>query len=180
MYSKDRHCSYCGCAFPVAAGWPRQCLQCGHTSYRNPLPVAVLVLPVEQGVIGVRRGIAPRLGQIALPGGFIEVGESWQQAAVRELYEETGIRIAAEQVQLLALHSAPDGTLLAFGLAPHMALAELPPFVATAESAERVVITPGQTLAFPLHTQVLAQYWQPASMTMPATNPDATLGIHQD
>jgi 8-oxo-dGTP diphosphatase len=43
-------------------------------------------------VLLVRRGISPFEGQYAIPGGFIHENESLEEAAVRELYEETGVR----------------------------------------------------------------------------------------
>jgi 8-oxo-dGTP diphosphatase len=43
-------------------------------------------------VLLVRRGIPPFEGQYAIPGGFIHENESLEEAAVRELYEETGVR----------------------------------------------------------------------------------------
>ena len=46
-------------------------------------------------VLLVRRGKAPALNQWAIPGGRVHLGESLQQAAEREILEETGIRIAA-------------------------------------------------------------------------------------
>lgn len=68
------HCSYCGHRFPAGADWPRQCGCCANVSYRNPLPVAVLAVPVEDlGVVMVRRK-APPVG-LALPSGYIEYGE---------------------------------------------------------------------------------------------------------
>lgn len=159
---KDSHCSHCGQAFAADQSWPRLCAYCGNMTYRNPLPVAVLVLPVEgagrRGVLTVRRAIAPRAGQLALPGGFIEVGESWQAAAARELREEANLIIAPESIRPFAVHSAPDGTLLVFGLAAAIALERLTPFTPTAEASERVVITEPIELAFPLHTRVVADY----------------------
>ena len=40
-------CSFCGMRFPEDAGRPRCCPACGNTTYRNPLPVAVALVPVE-------------------------------------------------------------------------------------------------------------------------------------
>ncbi len=114
MLKKNSHCSFCGHAFADDAAWPRTCSQCKNTSYINPLPVAVTVLPVQSdagiGVLCVRRTIEPRRGQLALPGGYIEMGESWQAACVRELREEAEIEIDAATITLFAAHSAPDGT----------------------------------------------------------------------
>ena len=158
MAAAFSHCSFCGHAFPDGAPWPRTCTACGNLAYRNPLPVAVLVLPVEGGgVVCVRRATGAR--GLALPGGFIELGESWQQAAAREAAEETGARVDPDAVDLLAVRSAPDGTLLIFGIAPPVAAAQLESFTPSAEVAGlEVVHGPRDDLAFPLHAEVLAAY----------------------
>ena len=98
------HCSFCGHRFPGGVGWPRTCEACANVSYRNPLPVAVLVLPVEDdGVLLVRR-VGPPAG-LALPSGFIEYGERWQDAAAREVADETGVRIDPAAVRELRVRS---------------------------------------------------------------------------
>jgi NADH pyrophosphatase NudC (nudix superfamily) len=76
MVQKHSHCSYCGHPFGVDQLWPRRCPQCEQTSFRNPLPVAVVLVPVDGGVLTVRRTIEPKFGWLALPGGYIEVGET--------------------------------------------------------------------------------------------------------
>ena len=153
------HCSFCGHRFPDGAPWPRMCASCRNVSYRNPLPVAVLVLPVAgDGVVCVRRATGAR--GLALPGGFIELGESWQEAAAREAAEETGVRVAPAEIDLLAVRSAPDGTLLIFGVAPRVEEAALERFATSGEvSAVEVVDGPRDDLAFPLHAEVLAGYF---------------------
>lgn len=128
-------------------------------AYRNPLPVSVVLLPVADGLLVVRRAIEPARGQLALPGGFIEIPESWQEAGARELFEETGIRIDPQSLKLFDVHSAPDGTLLVFGLAPRHEQ-PLPSFEPGAESSERLVIYQAQPLAFSLHTRVVRDYFQ--------------------
>ena len=160
MFSKNAYCSTCGTRFPVEVGWPRSCSHCGDVSYRNPLPVAVLLLPVGAGVLVVRRAIEPRLGQLALPGGYIEVGESWQAAAARELYEEAGVVVDAAAITEYRVRSAPDGTVLIFGLAPHIPAHALPPFIPTPECSERIILTQPEPLAFPLHTAIITEFLQ--------------------
>jgi len=62
-----------------------------------PLPrVAVgAVVIKERAVLLVKRGKAPSGGKWAIPGGSVELGETLQQAAEREIFEETNIRITA-------------------------------------------------------------------------------------
>jgi 8-oxo-dGTP diphosphatase len=64
-----------------------------------PVPcvaVGALVIKAE-AVLLVKRGKAPSEGKWAIPGGSVELGETLQQAAEREIFEETGIRIRAAE-----------------------------------------------------------------------------------
>src|SRR5688572_992089 len=98
MHKRNSHCSYCGQPYTAEQSWPRQCAGCNNISYLNPTPVAVVLLPVDGGLLTIRRSIEPKKGMLALPGGFINYGESWQQGGARELYEETGIQIDAAEI----------------------------------------------------------------------------------
>jgi ADP-ribose pyrophosphatase YjhB (NUDIX family) len=81
------------------------CPQCGllFTRYRNPVPaVDIIVEFKDQGLILIERQHPPY--GWAFPGGFVEYGESLEEAAVREAREETGL-----EVRLLGqLHSYSD------------------------------------------------------------------------
>ena len=158
--AKDSHCSYCGALFSDALPWPRRCPECQNVSYQNPLPVSVVLLPVGDGLLLVRRTNEPGRGKLGLPGGFIGLGESWQEAGARELDEETGIHLDPGGLRLFDTVSAPDGTLLVFGLAPLMAEAQLPPFVPTNETSETVIARRSMTLAFSTHTDMMARYFE--------------------
>jgi ADP-ribose pyrophosphatase YjhB (NUDIX family) len=162
-WAKNSYCCYCGALFAREQPWPRTCARCANTSFLNPLPVAVLLLPLRTptsiGVLTVRRGIEPRRGQLALPGGYIEVGESWQAACARELREEAQIEIDPATVSLLNVHSAPDGTLLVFGQAAMLNEAGLPSFIPTPEASERVTLWAPQPLAFPLHSKIVENFF---------------------
>jgi ADP-ribose pyrophosphatase YjhB (NUDIX family) len=162
MVAKDRCCSYCGHAFRRHQPWPRTCAGCARVSYRNPLPVGIVLLPVGRGLLAVRRSIAPGFGKLALPGGYIGTEETWQEAAAREVFEETGIRIDPAGIHEFRVLSTADagGLLLVFGLARRYRVAELPPFVPTDETSERVILTRPQELAFPAHTVVVAEYFK--------------------
>jgi ADP-ribose pyrophosphatase YjhB (NUDIX family) len=161
MTRKHSHCSYCGGAFGEGQPWPRTCAGCGEISYLNPLPVAVLLLPVDGGLLCVRRSIPPRAGWLALPGGFIDVNETWQEAAARELREEAGVVIDPGEVLLFDVLSPDRGEpfLLVFGIAAARASNDLPPYQPTNETSERLVLAGPQELAFPLHTQAAREYF---------------------
>jgi ADP-ribose pyrophosphatase YjhB (NUDIX family) len=154
---KGSHCSSCGARFAEGIGWPRVCAACQEISYRNPKPVAVLIVPADGGVVAIRRAVPPCVGQLALPGGFIELGESWQAAAARELSEETPLRVDAATIRLFAVKASADGYLLVFGVVPP--IGALPPFTATDEASELVVLAAPTELAFPLHTEALREYF---------------------
>ena len=157
-YQKNSHCSYCGHPFTVDQPWPRQCSHCHNMTFRNPLPVAVVIQPVDDGVLTVRRTIQPRSGWLALPGGYIEFGESWQAAGARELWEEAGVEINSSSLREIKVFSAPDNTLLIVASAPPLTSTQLVDFVVTDEANERVIVRTPQELAFPLHTEVVADY----------------------
>ena len=72
----------------------------------TPKLMVDVVIPSERGVVLVRRGSEPYEGQWALPGGFVEVGETVSQAVVREAAEETGL--AVEVSSLVGVYSEPD------------------------------------------------------------------------
>jgi ADP-ribose pyrophosphatase YjhB (NUDIX family) len=166
MHQRNAHCSYCGQRFVEGAPWPRTCAGCGRTTWLNPLPVGVLLLPVDDGVLCVRRGIEPGLGMLAMPGGFLDVHETWQQGMARELFEETGVRVDPAEVRLLdALSVVPEGMLVLFGEARRRTAAELPPFVANDEVTDCVILSQPQELAFSTHTHVLRAWFDRRAKT---------------
>ncbi len=88
----DVFCPFCGKILP------------GH---KNPLPtVDVIVHHPEKGVVLVRRRFSP-LGW-ALPGGFVDYGETVEAAAVREALEETGLKVRLTSLVGVWSHPSRD------------------------------------------------------------------------
>jgi len=158
------HCSYCGTRYPDDAPWPRTCPGCTEITWHNPLPVAMVLCPVTtaagQGLVVIRRDIEPARGELALPGGFIETGETWQEAAIRELREETGIVADAGDVRLFDVMST-IATINIMALLPVRSSADLPPPGRSDETTEWFVITEPRPLAFPTHTHAVTRYFTP-------------------
>jgi 8-oxo-dGTP diphosphatase len=74
---------------------------------RTPLlAVDCVVVDPARGVLMVRRKNPPFKGHLALPGGFVEIGETVEEAAHRELAEETGLE--AVSLRLVGVYSKPE------------------------------------------------------------------------
>jgi ADP-ribose pyrophosphatase YjhB (NUDIX family) len=93
-----RHCKTCGSEvrYEVPADDNREravCSVCRAIHYENPINVVGTVPVWRDQVLLCRRNIEPRHGYWTLPAGFLELGESTSEGAVRETIEEAGARI---------------------------------------------------------------------------------------
>ena len=158
MFEKNTCCSHCGTRYPVALPWPITCHSCGNTNYLNPIPVVVLLLPVGNGLVVARRNIEPQKGTLVLPGGYLDLDETWQEGAGRELYEETGILISASEISLYDVQNGLDNTIVISGLAAHQPLSCLQPF-SSSETQEIALIEEPIELGFPLHNLLIRRYF---------------------
>jgi 8-oxo-dGTP diphosphatase len=95
MKKKRQFCLYCGgTTIKKYEDSVRRdfCPACNSYFYENPLPVVSAILESSRQILLVKRDRAPSKGLWCLPTGFAEAGESIEEAALRELEEETGIR----------------------------------------------------------------------------------------
>jgi ADP-ribose pyrophosphatase YjhB (NUDIX family) len=102
-----RFCPYCGTALVPRDdhGTERPtCPACGFIAYSNPAPAAGVILEKKNSIVLVKRRFEPQVGLWGLPAGFMEYGESPEETAIRETFEETGLRVAIDR-----LHGAYRG-----------------------------------------------------------------------
>jgi ADP-ribose pyrophosphatase YjhB (NUDIX family) len=116
MASSLNFCSRCGTQLEFGAidGEDRErlaCPSCGHIAYVNPRLV-VTVFPITEAgqLVLIRRGIEPGKGWWAQPGGFLEVDETVNQAAIRETWEETGLLI--EPGEIIGLYTRLEAAVV--------------------------------------------------------------------
>lgn len=109
-------CSNCGSSlrFGTVEGEDRErlaCPDCGHIAYVNPrLVVTTLPVTDDGRLILLRRGIEPGKGAWAQPGGFLEVDETVNQAAIRETWEET--RLIVEPGEIIGLYTRLEAAVV--------------------------------------------------------------------
>ena len=98
-----KHCRVCGgpTAYLVPADDNREravCAACGEIHYENPINVVGTVPAWDDQVLLCRRNIEPRRGFWTLPAGFLELGESIAEGALRETDEEAGAHCDLEDL----------------------------------------------------------------------------------
>ena len=89
-------CPRCGTQRANSPANPFHCATCGHTQYFNPaVAVAALLLGPDNRVLLLRRAKDPGKGKLGLPGGFVDVGETAEDALRREIREEVNLEVSS-------------------------------------------------------------------------------------
>lgn len=102
-----RFCPRCGGAAEIAYPRSLTCPACGYGAYYNPKPVAGTIPRTPAGeVLLLRRGFDPGAGRWTFPGGFVDLGESVEEAARRETMEE--LRLDVELGPIVGVYSRPE------------------------------------------------------------------------
>ncbi|HUW60965.1 MAG TPA: NUDIX hydrolase [Candidatus Bathyarchaeia archaeon] len=92
------YCPICGgrlrLCFDGEKEQPR-CDRCRRFYYRNPVPAVCCFITRDDNLLLAQRAVEPCVGEWTLPGGFVEIGETTEEAIVREMREETTLDIAS-------------------------------------------------------------------------------------
>ena len=106
MEADFSYCPRCGHALVVedVHGRPRpRCPDCGRIVFLDPKLAAVVLVAIDGKLLLVRRANEPALGEWSFPSGYVDRGEAVEDAAAREVREETGLIV--EVTRLLGVYS---------------------------------------------------------------------------
>jgi ADP-ribose pyrophosphatase YjhB (NUDIX family) len=111
-----RFCALCGGEMRLRMIMPdrryfKTCSQCGYIDFPGPKLAAGCLVVDEGKVLLLRRGIQPQIGRWTFPGGYVDLGETPLQAALRETSEEVGMTVAADR--LLGVYTDPANPITA-------------------------------------------------------------------
>ena len=90
---------------------PLVCERCAWRWYANPKPAAGVILERDASVLLLRRAVEPCLGAWDLPAGYLDPGESPEEAARRETLEESGLEV--DLVRLVGIYTSRPGNAVA-------------------------------------------------------------------
>lgn len=115
-----RYCGTCGRELIVihdGQSHAPHCTVCRRFFYRNPVPATCcFVRRAPDELLFAQRAVHPAKGEWTLPGGFLELGETTEEGALRELREETNLR--ADRVRLIGVstkQSPVSGAIMVLG-----------------------------------------------------------------
>ncbi|MEO6041935.1 MAG: NAD(+) diphosphatase, partial [Croceibacterium sp.] len=112
-HARHRFCARCGSpTLPAKAGWQRNCPACGAQHFPRTDPVAIMLVEHAGKLL---LGRAPRFppGRYSALAGFVEPGESVEDAVAREVFEEAGVRV--REVRYVASQPWPFPSQLMLG-----------------------------------------------------------------
>ena len=112
-HARHRFCSACGGATRIAkGGWQRNCEACGAQHFPRVDPVTIMLVE-NNGRLMLGRGLGWPEGRYSTLAGFVEPGESIEEAVAREVLEESGLRV--RDVEYVASQPWPFPSQLMLG-----------------------------------------------------------------
>ena len=172
-FSGYRFCPLCGHGLTEQLVCERFRLACSAPTCRfvhwdNPKPVAVCLVESENGIVLTKRRYPPQVGTWCLPGGFVEAHEDAELAAIREVFEETGLVVVI--VRLLAVYSPIQGAneiILVYHVRP------VGGELVAGEEVQDVGVFADHNLpndiGFPQHAEIINNWFKNSAAAQPAS-----------
>lgn len=155
-------CASCGGRLAVQPPRPGDrprpvCTVCGHVVYLDPKVAVGAIVAHDGGLVLLKRGIEPGYGKWVFPGGFVDRGETLEEAAARETLEEVGLEVVTDG--LLGAYSYREFPVVVVVFAARVTGGRLAAGDETLEAKTFAVDRlPWDELAFPSTKQALAAY----------------------
>ena len=124
--STHKFCPTCGAQLKSAPNEGQTnspCSGCGRIIYYDPKVAATTVIGYNNQVLLVKRGNEPGYGLWSLPGGYVDRGEIVEEAAAREVFEETGLNINI--TRLIGVFSQKDHPVIVIAFSGEQISGEL-------------------------------------------------------
>ncbi len=139
------------------------CPNCEFVHWDNPKPVTATLVPMNGGIVLVKRKFEPYVDDWCLPGGFMESTEQPEESAMREVFEETGLKIEVDRL----LHAAAPGrginVVILFYLAKPASGTPVPGDDASDVRVFQMNELP-PNIAFELHRNMIRDFFQPSGV----------------
>ena len=80
---------------PIGGGHHR-CVECDRVIYSDPKVAVAAIIPLDGGIVLLKRAIEPQIGMWSFPSGYVDRGEKLERALEREVLEECGLVVSVE------------------------------------------------------------------------------------
>ena len=135
----------------------RVCEACAFIFYDDPKVAACTIPVLDDKIVLLKRGIEPSYGKWVFPGGFLDLGERVEEAAIRETWEEVNLKV--EVTRLLNVYSYPGYPVIVVVYLARVVGGQLQAMDETLE-VQTFALTevPWDELAFPSTRDALTEY----------------------
>ena len=117
MSSQEKFCSGCASVLEMRDVEGRQrpvCPKCGRVVYHDPKIAATCIVERQGTVLLIRRNNQVGYGLWSMPGGYVDRGEVVEEAAAREVEEETGLQVEVQRLVGLFSEAGHPVVVVAF------------------------------------------------------------------
>lgn len=137
------------------------CTACNAVFFLDPKVAAGVIVEIDGRVVMIRRNLEPGIGKWTFPAGYVDRGESVEDAAVREMEEESGLKVRINGLVGVYSHSGETNILIVY--TGNMAGGTL---AAGPEAQEAGLFDPLSlpTLAFQRDTAILTDWMRKRSL----------------